>query len=285
MLTDYLRTLPQYLIPHHALSRLIYRLMRIRLPWLKNALMRWFVRRFEVDLSQAAHADVRDYPDFNSFFTRALKAGARPLSADASAIISPVDGTVSALGGIDNGTIVQAKGQRYSLLTLLAGDSALAATFAGGNFINIYLSPRDYHRIHMPIGGQLLSMHYVPGRLFSVSPAAVRTVPQLFTRNERLITVFASDIGRVAMIMVGALFVSGIDTVWQGAVTPRRPRQAQHWDYAGQPAIALERGAEAGRFNMGSTVILLFEPKRVGWLETLKAGDALRFGETIGRRQ
>ncbi len=282
MLSDTLRILPQYLIPHHALSRLIYRLMRIRWPLFKNALTAWFVKQYQVDMSQAKVSDIRSYRDFNQFFTRELRADARPITNTPGAIVSPVDGRVSQVGHIQHGTIIQAKRHHYSVQALLGGDADLARRFENGSVINIYLSPSDYHRIHMPLAGELQSMIYVPGRLFSVSPAAVRSVPRLFARNERVISVFESELGSFAMVKVGALFVSSIDTVWHGAVTPRRPKTLQRWDYEPGSRPQLERGEEAARFNMGSTVILLFEPEQLSWQTELAPHRPVRLGELIG---
>ncbi len=299
MLGDIFRTLPQYLIPHHALSRLIYRVMRIRLPFFKNALTAWFVKQYKVDMSQAVNPDIKGYPDFNHFFTRELRADARPIVDAANAIVSPVDGRISEVGIINNDTIVQAKNHSYSLLTLLGGDASLAERFNNGSFVNIYLSPSDYHRIHMPITGTLKSMTYIPGRLFSVSPSAVRSVPRLFARNERVVSLFESELGYFAMVKVGALFVSSIDTVWQGAITPRRkyswgaPRRKcpwgtpqrskslESWHYDETSQITLQRGEEAARFNMGSTVILLFEPGKLTWQQDLQPHRPVKLGELI----
>ncbi|MBL4850814.1 MAG: phosphatidylserine decarboxylase [Gammaproteobacteria bacterium] len=281
MLGDTLRTLPQYLIPHHALSRLIYWLMRRRWPFFKNAFIAWFVKQYQVDMSQAKNPDIESYPDFNHFFTRELRADARPIAKAPGAIVSPVDGRISEVGLINDDTIIQAKNHSYSMQSLLGGDTQLASRFNNGSFINIYLSPRDYHRIHMPLTGELQSMIYVPGRLFSVSPSAVRSVPGLFARNERVISIFDSEIGSFAMVKVGALFVSSIDTVWHGAVTPRRPKTLEKWDYATGSRPKFERGEEVARFNMGSTVILLFEPGKLSWPTDLAPHQPMNLGELI----
>ena len=283
MLSDKIRTLPQYLLPHHALSRIVFRIMRIRWPLFKNRLISWFAKQYKVDMSQALNSDLSSYPDFNHFFTRELSADARPISDSPGAIISPVDGCISAFGSINSGTIFQAKGHDYSVQSLLGGDENLAKRFHNGSFINIYLSPRDYHRIHMPLTGTLQSMIYVPGRLFSVSPSAVRTVPKLFARNERVISLFESALGSFAMVKVGALFVSSIDTVWHGSITPRRPKTIERWDYNATPQHELSRGVEAARFNMGSTVILLFEADKLTWLDNLVAQKPLQLGQQIAQ--
>ena len=281
MLGDILRTLPQYLIPHHALSRLVYWIMRIRWPFFKNALTAWFVKQYQVDMSLAKNPDIKGYPDFNHFFTRELRANARPIADAPNAIVSPVDGRISAIGLIKNGTIIQAKQHSYSLQSLLGGDAELASQFENGSFINIYLSPSDYHRIHMPVTGELQSMIYVPGRLFSVSPSTVRSVPRLFARNERVVSIFESELGSFAMVKVGALFVSSIDTVWHGSITPRRPKTLQRWDYEAGSRPQLQRGEEAARFNMGSTVILLFEAGKLSWQTELQPHRPVKLGERI----
>ncbi len=281
MLGDTLRTLPQYLIPHHALSRFIYWAMRLRWPFFKNALTAWFVKQYQVDMSQAKNPDITGYPDFNHFFTRELRAGVRPIANVSGGIVSPVDGRISEIGLINDDTIIQAKNHSYSMQSLLGGDAQLASRFNNGSFINLYLSPRDYHRIHMPLAGELQSMIYVPGRLFSVSPSTVRSVAGLFARNERVISIFDSELGNFAVVKVGALFVSSIDTVWHGAVTPRRPKTLERWDYDTASRPKFERGEEAARFNMGSTVILLFEPGKLSWQTDLAPHRPMNLGELI----
>ncbi len=280
---DYLRALPQHLLPGMLLSKLMYRFARIRTPWLKNPFTRWFAGRFRVDLDEAADPDLTAYEHFNAFFTRALKPGVRPLADGPGEICSPVDGRVSQGGAIRDGRIFQAKGQEFGLLELLGGDPELAREFAGGSFLNVYLSPMDYHRIHMPLAGDLREMIYVPGRLFSVSPATVRAVPRLFARNERVVSVFDTTAGPMAMVKVGAIFVSSTETVWAGEVGPRGSRPWRQ-GYSGERAVHLEHGAEMGRFNMGSTVILLFACGRTEWDPALLRHDApLRMGQHIGQ--
>ncbi len=283
MLSDKLRTLPQYLIPHHILSRIVYRIMRIRWPFFKDMLIRWFANQYDVDMSQAKNPDLLSYPSFNHFFTRELSPEARPITDASGAIVSPVDGRISAIGEIKSDTIFQAKGFYYSLNDLLGENAELTKQFENGHFINIYLSPRDYHRIHMPVSGKLQTMTYVPGRLFSVSPSAVRSVPRLFSRNERVVSIFDSELGKLALIKVGALFVSSIDTVWHGSVTPRTPKTIHHWQYQSEDQQTLRRGEEAARFNMGSTVILLFEPNKISWSNDLMPHQALQLGSQIGK--
>ncbi len=283
-LTGFLNTLLLRVVPQHRLSRGVRCLTRIRRRWFKDLLIRAFMRRFRVDLSIAEGADASDYPDFNSFFTRALKPGVRPVVSGPGEIAVPVDGTVSQCGRIDGDRLIQAKGIDYRLAPLLGGSEALVDAFAGGSFATLYLSPRDYHRIHMPCDGTLRHMHYVPGRLFSVNDYSTRHVRDLFTRNERLVTVFDTAAGPMAVILVGAIFVSGIETVWAGEVTPDRPYGGRPPDAQGRlPQVRLARGAELGRFNMGSTVILLFGPKQARWADGIVPGATIRMGELMGQ--
>lgn len=272
----------QYLLPQHLVSRFTHWLTRLRIPWLKNTLIRWFIRHFQVDMSEAQEQDYRAYPDFNHFFTRALRPGARPLARDPDAVLSPVDGTVSQAGHIEGDAIFQAKGQRYALAALLGHSEAWQAAFENGEFTTLYLSPRDYHRIHMPRSGTLREMIHVPGRLFSVNPLTTRKVPGLFARNERVVCLFDTDAGPMALVLVGAINVGSIETVWAGEVTPPAGRRVRRWRYDGQD-IRLEAGAEMGRFNMGSTVILLFGAGRVAWEAGLQAEAPVHMGQKIGR--
>ena len=269
----------QYVVPQHALSRLVMAATRVRAGWFRKALTRTFLRLFAVDLAEAAQPDPLAYPSFNAFFTRALRPGARPVAAAPDELASPVDGTLSECGPINGQSLVQAKGQLYTLPDLLAAQ-AWAEAFAGGRFATIYLAPYNYHRIHMPLAGELLECVYVPGRLFSVNSATAHKVPRLFARNERVLTLWDSPAGRFALIMVGALNVGSIATVWAGDIAPRRPRAVTRLPAA---AVSLQKGAEVGRFNMGSTVILLFEPGRVRFDATVCAGAALRYGQRIGQ--
>jgi phosphatidylserine decarboxylase len=270
----------QFLIPQHALSRLVYRLTRIRWPWFKDSLIRGFVWLYKVDISDAAMQVPEDYVTFNAFFTRALRKGARPLPAHPLAMISPVDGTISQAGDIRDGRMLQAKGFRYSVADLL-GDIEEAWAFNGGNFATIYLAPYNYHRIHMPLAGGLERMRYVPGRLFSVNQATVAALPRLFARNERLVCHFSTPAGPTAMVLVGAMNVGSMSTVWDGEITPCDEGSGWQRSYR-RGRVALARGAEMGRFNMGSTVILLTGPQRVTLDARLTAGRTLRMGQTIG---
>ncbi len=277
---DCSKTLPQYLLPHHLLSRAVGRLARCRNPIIKNLLIDGFKRLYNVDLSLAVETDPHAYPDFNSFFTRALRPEARPLASAAGAVVSPVDGRISQVGAVHDGHLLQAKGRVYSLTRLL-DSSSRAAAFNGGGYVNIYLSPRDYHRIHMPLAGRLKEMVHIPGRLFSVNPATARTVPGLFARNERVVCLFETDAGPVAMVLVGAIFVASIETVWAGIVTPPAGRETRVWDYSAEEYV-LELGAEMGRFNMGSTVILLFGRDRVEWEPACQPDAVVRMGQQLG---
>jgi phosphatidylserine decarboxylase len=270
----------QYILPQHGLSRLMLRLTRVRARWFKNLLTRCFLSLYAVDMHEAAETDPYAYTSFNEFFTRALRPGARPIAAAADAIVSPVDGTVSECGIIDGDLLLQAKGRRYALADLLARQE-WASRFEGGEFATIYLAPYNYHRIHMPLEGHLLSSVFVPGRLFSVNATTARHVPRLFARNERVLTLFEGAAGQFALVMVGALNVGSMATVWTGdicAAQRRAPTQLAHGE------VQLLKGAEMGRFNMGSTVILLFEPRRAVWDPNLRSGSILRLGQTIGQR-
>lgn len=276
-LLDRIKAWPLVLLPHHFLSSLVRQATRWQTAWWKNLLIRWFVYHFNVDMSEAQETDARNYTSFNAFFTRTLKPDARSQPADPNAISSPVDGCVSEAGIITNETLIQAKGRHYSLDTLLGNTAAWNEHFRNGHFATLYLSPRDYHRIHMPCNGRLLETLYIPGRLFSVAPHTVRALPNLFTRNERLVSLYETDHGPMALIMVGAIFVSCMETITAGVIKARGGK-VLHQEY---DEVCM-RGNEMGRFNMGSTVILLFGRDRVAWHSELVAGQQLRMGEIIG---
>ena len=284
-LVDYLKAWPQYLLPTHALSRLMHALTRSGNPIMRRWFMRWFVRQYRVDMSLAQQPELDGYPDFNAFFTRALRPEARPIVEGERTIACPVDGTVSQAGAIDHDRIFQAKGQDYSLLQLLGGDREWAARFTDGSFATLYLSPRDYHRIHMPMAARLRAMTHVPGRLFSVNAATTRVIPGLFARNERVVTYFDTEAGPMAMVLVGAIFVASIETVWAGEITPPAGREVRHWDYAGSEAREFAKGEEMGRFNMGSTVIVLFGRDAVEWADAIRAGATVRMGQHLADRR
>ncbi|MBK7114796.1 MAG: phosphatidylserine decarboxylase [Proteobacteria bacterium] len=276
----------QHVLPHHLISRVVLGFTRVRFRPVKNLITRLFVRGFRPDMSDAVEPDPLAYPDFNAFFTRALRADARPLAGDAGTLASPVDGTVSQLGPIRDGTLLQAKGRVYTLDALLAGAApAWAPRFHDGSFATIYLAPYNYHRIHMPTDGTLRELWYVPGRLFSVNASAAAGVRDLFARNERLVLLFEGPVGAFAVIFVGALNVGSMATVWHGDVTPRRPRRACPLPLPPEADRFRARGAEIGRFNMGSTVILLFARDRADLAAGLASGNVLKMGEQIGRIQ
>jgi len=270
----------QYVLPQHALSRLILAATRVRTRWFKNLLTRGFLWLFSVDMSEAAETDPYRYGSFNEFFTRALRAEARPIDAAPDTIASAVDGIVSECGAIDNDRLLQAKGRQYTLGELLA-QQPWARSFEGGSFATVYLAPFNYHRIHMPVRGTLRDTVYVPGRLFSVNTTTARYVPRLFARNERVLTLFDTEFGQFALVMVGALNVGSMATEWAGDITPAARRIVTRIP---GPAVTLDKGAELGRFNMGSTVILLFEPQRVRWHPLLRAGSVLQLGQAIGHK-
>jgi phosphatidylserine decarboxylase len=243
----------QYIIPQHILSRLMFRFARIENSWLKRRFTRWFVQAYGVNLSEAARENIEDYQHFNDFFTRALKPNARNIAPNK--IICPVDGRVSQVGGISHGTIFQAKNRYYTVSALLA-ENAHTNAFECGYFATIYLSPKDYHRIHMPYDAKLLAMDYIPGDLFSVNQTTARGVNNLFARNERVVCYFETEFGLCAFVLVGAIFVGSMQTVWHGQINPPYRKKVEHFDYS-QQNIQLKKGEEMGRFNMGSTVIML----------------------------
>lgn len=271
----------QYLLPHRFLSRLVMWATRVRIRAWKNFLIRQISTRFAVNWDEADSANLDDYPHFNAFFTRALKPGARPLDADPAAVLMPADGHISQCGKIDGDRILQAKGHDYTAAALL-GDASAAESFHDGVFATVYLSPRDYHRVHLPLAGRLRETRHVPGRLFSVSPRTVDEVPGLFARNERLVCLFDTDHGRLAVVLVGAMLVSGVETVWGGVEIPPYARAMAVRDFRGvAPAVDLPRGGELGRFNMGSTVVVLL-PRGFRLDPGLRAGQPVRMGQRLG---
>ena len=264
----------QYPLPHHLISRLAGHLADCPTPWLKNALIRQFIKTFDVDMHEAVHEDPEAYRTFNEFFTRPLKNDARPVGAG---VVSPADGLLSQYGAIDHGDLIQAKGHTYSVQSLLGGNRNEAAAYARGQFATIYLSPRDYHRVHMPFAGRLVSTRYVPGRIFSVNQATAREVPGLFARNERLVCHFETEAGPMAVVLIGAMIVAGIETVWSGQVTPgaRSPQTTRFDD-----TITLEAGDELGRFKLGSSVVVCL-PEGVEFHSDVDAGQMLRMGQSL----
>ena len=287
-LSERLAVLTQYLLPKQALTRFAGLVAGAHAGALTTTLIRWFVGRYGVDMAEAADPDIAHYPSFNDFFTRALAPGARPLAADG--LLCPVDGAISQFGPISRDRIFQAKGHDYTVTALVGGDAALGARFENGHFATLYLSPRDYHRIHMPCDGTLRRMVHVPGELFSVNPATARGVPGLFARNERVVCVFDGADGPFVMVLVGATIVGSMATVWHGTVNPPRPGTVRDWRYGTdaaatgslpQPAPALARGAEMGRFLLGSTVVLLFPPGPLQFNASWQPGGAIRMGQVM----
>lgn len=280
-IVDYLKSYPLYLLPKHFLSSLIYRFMRIKNPSIKNTQIKQFIKAFSVNMSDSERYRAEEFTDFNDFFTRSLNSNVRDLTAQADKILSPVDGQISEGGQIEDEQLFQAKGQHYSLTELLGGNASLTKLYQNGSFLTIYLSPKDYHRIHMPIDGVLQQMIHVPGDLFSVNNASVKTVPRLFARNERVINIFDTPAGSMALIQVGAIFVSSIETVWHGQVSPPSKKFIQNWQYR-KGKVKLNQCAEMGRFNMGSTVILLFSKDRIKLSQELRSGKDIQLGNTLG---
>ena len=274
-----LAVLPQYLLPKRALTVLAGKVAGARCGTLTTAIIRWFVGRYQVNMAEAENPAITSYSSFNQFFTRALRPGARPLAE--ATFVCPVDGAISQFGAVNGDQIFQAKGHSYSSTALLGGDSALAQVFDGGAFATLYLSPRDYHRIHMPCDGSLRRMIYVPGALFSVNPTTARGVPGLFARNERVVCIFDTPAGTLALTLVGATIVGSMETVWHGVVNPPRSAQVRVWNYA-PGAVQLRQGDEMGRFLLGSTVVMLFEPGRIAFNPAWAAAGPVRMGSTMG---
>ena len=279
-MSDRLAILPQYLLPKKLVTQLAGRFASAELGGVTQAAISRFVAHYGVDMSEAAEPDITRYTSFNDFFTRALRAGARPL-ADAD-YVCPVDGAISQFGAIERDQIFQAKGHHYSTCALLAGDTALAAEFEHGQFATIYLSPKDYHRIHMPCAGRLQRMVYVPGDLFSVNPTTARGVPGLFARNERVVCVFDTARGPFVLVLVGATIVGSMATVWHGVVNPPRPEEIKRWNYADE-LVELAKGAEMGRFLLGSTVVLLWPKGTLKFNPDWAPGGAVRMGQAMGK--
>ncbi len=269
-----------YAFPHHMVSRIVYFATRLSSPIIVQPMINWFIKKFNVDMSEAESPSSTAYKTFNEFFTRPLKAGARPIVSGDNILTCPADGTVSESGAIHDDQIFQAKNHNYTVKELVGGNEALAALFKDGRFATVYLAPYNYHRMHMPIDGLLRKMVHVPGRLFSVAQWTVRNIPRLFARNERLICLFSTDAGPIVMVLVGAINVAAIETVWSGLVTPPRGKRITDFDYA-DTKKTYQKGEEMGRFNMGSTVILL-TPPNVEWLSKFRAGQVVRVGEAIG---
>lgn len=277
-MSDSLAVSLQYLLPKQALTALAGKLASARAGWFTTALVRAFVSHYRVNMAEAEPSDPAAYASFNAFFTRALQAGVRPISA--ADLVCPVDGAISQFGAIERDQIFQAKGHQYSTTALLGGDTALAARFQDGHFATLYLSPRDYHRIHMPCAGRLTRMVHVPGDLFSVNPATARGVPGLFARNERVVCVFEGAQGPFALVLVGATIVGSMSTAWHGLVNPPRTGVLRHWDYT-PGEVTLQKGEEMGRFQLGSTVVLLFPKGRLDFNSAWAPAGTVRLGEAM----
>ena len=273
----------QYVLPHHLISRAVYYFVECQIGWFKNFIIRWAVNYYQVDMNEAEREQVEDYIHFNDFFTRALKKDARPIPENSEIIISPADGFISQIGDIKNGRVFQAKGHDYSLIELLGGNLEMSQAFMGGKFATIYLSPKDYHRVHIPAEGTLQKMIHVPGRLFSVNQGTVENIPNLFARNERVISIFDTKYGPMAVILVGAINVASIETVWAGLVTPQRGQVVTTAYGQYSEHIKLARGDELGRFKLGSTAIILFGKHRIEWLQNWQAGLAIKMGQGIAQ--
>ena len=280
-MSDRLAVLPQYLLPKQALTTLAGKFASARLGGLTTSVIRWFVGRYNVNMAEAANPDIASYASFNDFFTRALQPGARPLAqAD---LICPVDGAISQFGPIAKDQVFQAKGHTYSTTALVGGDAAAAARFDNGHFATLYLSPRDYHRIHMPCAGELTRMVHVPGDLFSVNPTTARGVPGLFARNERVVCFFESAQGPFVLVLVGATIVGSMATVWHGQVNPPRTGVLRQWDYA-KGQVSLQQGEEMGRFLLGSTVVMLFPQGPLQFNPQWEPMRPIQLGETMAQR-
>jgi phosphatidylserine decarboxylase len=281
-MSDRLKVLLQHVLPKQRLTTFAGRVARAQGGSMTTRLIHWFVGKYGVDMNEAHDPDVLSYKSFNDFFTRPLRAGARPLAA--ADFVCPVDGAISQFGAIDDHHILQAKGHRFTTTELLGGDAELAAQFRHGSFANLYLSPKDYHRIHMPCDGVLTRMVYVPGTLFSVNPVTARGVPNLFARNERVVCMFASpEFGPFAMVLVGATIVGSMATVWHGVVNPKRTNQVSEWTYADQP-VTLAKGEEMGRFLLGSTIVMLFPRDTIAFNPAWAPERPVRLGEAMGNR-
>lgn len=281
--SEQLKVLPQYLFPQHAVSIAAGKLAESKTVWFKNWFIQKFAKAYNIDMSIAIEPELTNYACFNDFFTRAIKPETRPIDSDKKSLCSPVDGAMSQYGRIDNGRIIQAKKHDYSALEILGGDQKHADIFANGEFCTIYLAPKDYHRIHMPCSATLTSMAHIPGKLFSVNPLTANHVPNLFARNERVVSYFDTEFGKMALVAVGATIVGSVETVWAGTVTPPTAKSITTWDYADTPRT-FTKGEEMGRFKLGSTVVILMEQGNWQWKQQMQTGDDLILGERLVTR-
>jgi len=277
---DNLKIFFQYVLPKHTISILAGKLAEVKSSWLKNLFIKQFAKAYKIDMSNAVEPELSNYACFNDFFTRAIHLDSRPIDPDKNSFCSPVDGAMSQFGAIETGRIIQAKNHHYSALELLGGDSKQAEIFEEGEFCTIYLAPKDYHRIHMPCDGELISMAHVPGQLFSVNPLTAQNVPKLFARNERVVSIFETPFGKMALVAVGATIVGSIETTWAGNITPPTRKTVKHWDYDDQE-IKLKKGEEMGRFKLGSTVILLMENRNWQWHQSIQLEGDLVLGQKL----
>lgn len=279
-MTNKLKAFLQSITPHHFVSRLVGILAHSKKAWVKNTFIKWFVKQYQVDMSTAVLSDPLQYESFNAFFTRQLKPECRPIDQQQQSIVSPADGMISQFGVINHGRLIQAKGMNFELIQLLGGDKEHASRYRDGKYMTIYLSPKDYHRVHMPITGVLEQMVYVPGRIFSVNQFSTEHIPDLFARNERVVCRFSTEYGMMTLILVGAMIVASIKTSWAGIVAPYTTKTIKKWDYP-QRDIIIKKGDEMGCFQLGSTVILLLESQAV-WHENLAINSVVKIGQTIG---
>jgi len=279
---DFIKVAPQYVIPKHFLSTVMHSFMQVETPWVKNNVIKLLTKIYGIDISEAADENIDNYPHFNAFFTRALKPEARPIDSTPDSWVSPVDGLISQSTHIEKNHIIQAKAHPYTVEALVGGDIEYAKQFHNGDAAVIYLSPKDYHRIHMPVDAKLISMTYVPGDLFAVNPSTVRQIPGLFARNERLVIRFENEQGPFCLIMVGAIFVGSMETVWEGKITPEYEPTIQHWDYA-EESISFNKGDEIGRFNMGSTVVLVTPEQQLPELGKIQTNTPIKMGQHLAK--
>lgn len=281
MTKDQIFAFAQHITPQKSLSRLVGKIADCEADWVKNTFISQFVKKYNVDMSEAINSDPLSYRNFNDFFTRAIRSDLRPICDEENSVVCPADGAVSQLGKIEHGTLYQAKGHTYSLTTLLGGDASLSDQFLGGSFATVYLSPRDYHRVHMPLTGKLTKMIHIPGKLFSVNKVTAEQIPNVFARNERTVCLFDTQAGPMAVILVGAMIVASIETVWAGQVTPFN-KNVVTWNYEELNNIEIQKGEEMGRFKLGSTAIVLFGKEAVNWEESIQAETKTKMGMKFG---
>jgi len=278
---DQLFALAQHIAPQKTISRIAGQIAECENTWVKDTFIKNFIKKYNVDMNEAIEPNPNAYKNFNAFFTRAIKPELRPIASGEKAIACPADGAVSQLGDIEYGTLLQAKGSTYSLTSLLGGDAELSNQFVGGKFATVYLSPKDYHRVHMPIDGKLLKMIHIPGKLFSVNKVTAEQIPNVFARNERTVCIFETAVGPMAVILVGAMIVASIETIWAGQVTPFN-KNVVTWDYDKLNQVSLKKGEEMGRFKLGSTAIVLFGPNAINWETSLEATTPTSMGMPFG---